>query len=319
MRRREFITLVGVAAVMCPSTARTQQAAKLPTIGFSGPALWAPAFEQRLRELGWVAARTVAIEYRSAEGHNERYSEIATEFVRLKVNVIVTVGGSPTLAAQRATSLIPIVFVSGDPVGSGLVASLARPDSNATGIMGHPIGLAGKRLDLLRELLPSFRRLSVMVNANIPGFQRAMDEVQAAASTLGLEATILEIRRAEDIAPAFEALKDRADALYVVGAPLTFTNLNKITTLALGARIPTIFDFREFVDAGGLLSYGANVPDLVRHAADFVDRVLRGAKPADLPVQQPTKFDLVINLKTAKALGLKIPESFLLRADEVVE
>jgi putative ABC transport system substrate-binding protein len=315
MRRREFITLVGVAAVMGPSAARAQQAAKLPTIGFSGPALWAPAFEQRLRELGWVAARTVAIEYRSAEGHNERYSEIATEFVRLKVNVIVTVGGSPTLAAKRATSLIPIVFVSGDPVGSGLVASLARPDSNATGIMGHPIGPAGKRLDLLREVLPSFRRLSVMVNANIPGFQRGMDEVQAAASTLGLEATILEIRRAEDVAPAFEALKDRADALYVVGAPLTFT----ITTLALGARIPTIFDFREFVDAGGLMSYGTNVADLLRLAADFVDRILRGAKPADLPVQQPTKFDLVINLKTAKALGLKIPESFLLRADEVVE
>ena len=174
MRRREFITLVGVAAVMGPSTARAQQAAKLPTIGFSGPALWAPAFEQRLRELGCVAARTVAIEYRSAEGHNERYREIATEFVRLKVNVIVTVGGSPTLAAKRATSLIPIVFVSGDPVGSGLVASLARPDSNATGIMGHPIGLAGKRLDLLRDVLPSFRRLSVMVNANIPGFQRGM-------------------------------------------------------------------------------------------------------------------------------------------------
>jgi putative ABC transport system substrate-binding protein len=315
MKRREFITLVGVAAVMGPSTARAQQAAKLPTIGFSGPALWAPAFEQRLRELGWVAARTVAIEYRSAEGHNERYSEIATEFVRLKVNVIVTVGGSPTLAAQRVTSLIPIVFVSGDPVGSGLVASLARPDSNATGIMGHPIGLAGKRLDLLREVLPSFRRLSVMVNANIPGFQRGMDEVQAAAFTLGLEATILEIRRAEDVAPAFEALKDRADALYVVGAPLTFT----ITTLALGARIPTIFDFREFVDAGGLMSYGTNVADLLRLAADFVDRILRGAKPTDLPVQQPTKFDLVINLKTAKALGLRIPESFLLRADEVVE
>jgi putative tryptophan/tyrosine transport system substrate-binding protein len=319
MRRREFITLVGVGAVMGPSTARAQQAAKLPTIGFSGPAPLGPAFEQRLRELGWIAGRTVAIEYRSAEGRNERFTEIATEFVRLKVDVIVTLGESPTLAAKQATSLIPIVFVSGDPVGSGLVASLARPGGNATGLMAQPIGLAGKRLDLLREVVPGFRRLSVLVNANIPGFQRGVDEVQAAASTLGLEATILEIRRAEDIAPAFEALKDRADALYVVGAPLTFTNLNKITTLALGARIPTIFDFREFVDAGGLLSYGANVPDLVRHAADFVDRILRGAKPADLPVQQPTKFDLVINLKTAKALGLKIPESFLLRADEVVE
>jgi putative ABC transport system substrate-binding protein len=185
--------------------------------------------------------------------------------------------------------------------------------------MGHPIGLAGKRLDLLREVVPSFRRLSVMVNANIPGFQSRMDEVQTAASTLGLEATILEVRRAEDVAPAFEALKGRADALYVVGAPLTFNNQNKIITLALGARIPTIFDFREFVDAGGLMSYGTNVADLLRLAADFVDRILRGAKPTDLPVQQPTKFDLVINLKTAKALGLKIPESFLLRADEVVE
>jgi putative ABC transport system substrate-binding protein len=315
MKRREFITLVCGAAAMGPSTARAEQAAKLPTIGFSGPVQWAPAFEQRLRELGWIAGRTIAIEYRSAEGHTERFTEIASEFVRLKVNVIVTVGGSPTLAAKQATSLIPIVFLSGDPIGSGLVASLARPVDNATGIMGHPIGLAGKRLDLLREVVPGFRRLSVMVNANIPGFQTRMDEVQAAASTLGLEATMLEIRRAGDVAPAFEALKDRADALYVVGAPLTFA----ITTLALGARIPTIFDFRDFVDAGGLMSYGANVTDLLRLAADFVDRILRGAKPADLPVQQPTKFDLVINLKTAKALGLKIPESFLLRADEVIE
>jgi putative ABC transport system substrate-binding protein len=315
MKRREFITLVGVAAVMGPSTARAEQAARLPTIGYSGPGRWAPAFEQRLRELGWIAGQTVAIEYRSAEGHTERFTEIATEFVRLKANVIVTVGGSPTLAAKHATSLIPIVFISGDPVGSGLAASLARPGGNATGIMGHPIGLAGKRLDLLREVVPGFRRLSVMVNANIPGFESRMDEVQAAASTLGLEATILEVRRAEDVARAFEALKGRADALYVVGAPLTFA----IATLALGARIPTIFDFRDFVDAGGLMSYGANVTDLLRLAANFVDRILRGAKPADLPVQQPTKFDLVINLKTAKALGLKIPESFLLRADEVVE
>jgi putative ABC transport system substrate-binding protein len=315
MKRREFITLVGVAAVMGPSRTRAEQTAKLPTIGFSGPARWAPAFEQRLRELGWIPGRTVAIEYRSAEGHTERFTEIATEFVRLKVNVIVTVGGSPTLAAKQATSLIPIVFISGDPVGSGLVASVARPNGNATGLMVHPIGLVGKRLDLLREVVPGFRRLAVMVNANIPGFQIRMDEVQAAASTLGLEATILEIRRAEDVAPAFEALKNRADALYVVGAPLTFT----ITSLALGARIPTIFDFRDFVDAGGLMSYGANVNNVLRLAADLVDRILRGAKPADLPVQQPTKFDLVINLKTAKALGLKIPESFLVHADEVVE
>jgi putative ABC transport system substrate-binding protein len=315
MKRREFITLVGVAAVMGPSTARAEQAGKLPTIGFLGPSRWAPGFEDRLRELGWIAGRTVAIEYRSAEGHAERFSEIATEFVRLEVNVIVTVGGSRTLAAKHATSLIPIVFVSGDPVGSGLVASLARPGGNATGLALHPIGLAGKRLDLLREIIPDLRRLSVMVNANIPGFQSRIDEVQAAASTLGLEATIWEIRRAEDVAPAFEALKDRADGLYVVGAPRTFA----IATQALGARIPTIFEIRDFVDAGGLMSYGVNETHLFRLAASFVDRILRGANPADLPVQQPTKFDLVINLKTANALGLKIPESFLLRADEVIE
>ena len=315
MKRREFVTLVGVAAVMGPSTARAEQARKLPTIGFLGPARSAPAFEQRLRELGWIPGRTVAIEYRSAEGRTERFTEIATEFVRLKVSVIVTVGASPTLAAQQTTSRIPIVFISGDPIGSGLVASVARPGGNATGLVVHPIGIAAKRLDLLREVVPGFRRLSVMVNANIPGFQCRMDEVQAAASTLGLEATILEIRRAEDVAPAFEALKDRADAMYVVGVPLTFA----IATLALAARIPTIFDFRDFVDAGGLMSYGADVTKLLQLAANFVDRILRGAKPADLPVQLPTKFDLVINLKTAKALGLKIPKSFLVRADEVVE
>ena len=268
-----------------------------------------------MRELGWIAGRTVAIEYRSAEGHTERSKEIATEFVRLKVNVIVTVGGSPTLAVKRATSLIPIFSISGDPVGSDLVASLARPDGNATGLALNPISLAGKRLELLREVVPGFRRLSVMVNANSPGFKNRMDEVQAAASALGLEATILEIRRAEDVASAFEALGDRTDALYAVGVPLTFA----IATRALTARIPTMFEYREFVDAGGLMSYGVDATHLWRLAATFVDRILRGAKPADLPVQQPTKFDLVINLKTARALGLKVPESFLLRADEVVE
>ena len=315
MRRREFITLVGVAAVMGPSPTRAEQTRKLPIIGFLGPAWSAQDFEDRLRELGWIAGRTVAIEYRSAEGHTERSNEIATEFVRLKVNVIVTVGGSPTLAVKRATSLIPIVSISGDPVGSDLVASLARPDGNATGLALNPISLAGKRLELLREVVPGFRRLSVMVNANSPGFKNRMDEVQAAASALGLEATILEIRRADDVASAFEALRDRADALYAVGVPLTFA----IAPRALTARIPTMFEYREFVDAGGLMSYGVDATHLWRLAATFVDRILRGAKPADLPVQQPTKFDLVINLKTARALGLKVPESFLLRADEVVE
>jgi putative ABC transport system substrate-binding protein len=196
---------------------------------------------------------------------------------------------------------------------------LAQPGGNLTGLTVQPTAeIAGKRLDLLREVIPGFRRLSIMVNVN-RAYQQELGEIQAAVSRFGLEATILEIRRAEDIAPAFEAVKNRTDALYVFSEPLMNANRVKINTLALGARIPTIFGFREFVDAGGLMSYGPNFADLFRHAADLVDKILRGAKPADLPVQQPTKFDLIVNLTTAKALGLKIPESFLLRADEVIE
>ena len=319
MQRRDFITLLG-GTVAWPFAARAQQAAKLPTIGFLGPAPWAPAFEQRLREFGWIVGRTVAIENRSAEGYTERFTEIVAEFVRIKVDIMVTAGAYTSLTAKQATSFIPIVFTSAsDPVGNGLVASLARPGGNTTGILTQPSGMAGKRLDLLREVAPGFRRLSVMVNVIHPEFERWTVEIRAAASTLGLETTILEIRQAADIAPAFAALKGRADALYVAGDPLTTMNRDEINALALGERIPTIFDFREFVDAGGLMSYGTNLADQLRHVADFVDRILRGARPADLPVQQPTKFDLVINLKTAKALGLRIPESFLLRTDDVVE
>jgi putative ABC transport system substrate-binding protein len=247
-------------------------------------------------------------------------AEYAAEFVGLKVDVIVTSAGG-VIAAKQATSVIPIVFAAfGDPVAAGLIASLARPGGNVTGLTIQPSDLAGKRLDLLREVVPGFRRLSIMVNVGNPAlFGKELGELQAAASTFGVEATVLEVRRAEDIAPAFDAIKDRTDALYVFSEPLMNANRIKINTLALGARIPTIFGFREFVDAGGLMSYGANFADLFRRAADFVDKILRGAKPADLPVQQPTKFDLIINLTTAKALVLKIPESFLVRADEVIE
>ncbi len=200
------------------------------------------------------------------------------------------------------------------------MTSLAQPGANVTGLTVEPTAeIAGKRLDLLREVVPGFRRLSIMANVGNPAYQQELGEVQAAVSRFGLEATILEIRRAEDIAPAFEAVKNRMDALYVFSEPLMNANRVKVITLALGARIPTIFGFREFVDAGGLMSYGPNFADLFRHAADIVDKILRGAKPADLPVQQPTKFDLIVNLTTAKALGLTIPESFLLRADEVIE
>jgi putative ABC transport system substrate-binding protein len=275
---------------------------------------------QRLRELGWVEGRNIAIEYRWAEGRGERYAEIAAEFARLKVDVILTSGAASVIAAKQATSVIPVVFATaGDPVGTGLVASLARPGGNVTGLSIQQTDLAGKRLELLRELIPGLRRLAILANVGSPNAVLDMREVQAAASTFGLEVTPFEIRRAQDIAPGFEALKGRAGALYVVTDPLVFTYRARIHTLAMGARLPTIYNFQEYVEAGGLMSYGPNFPELWRRAAEFVDKILRGAKPSDIPVEQPTKFDLVINLTTAKALGLTIPESFLLRADEVVE
>jgi len=323
MRRREFIALLSSGVAGWPLAARAQQSGRLRTIGFLGPnthsaaSEWLAAFVQRLRELGWIEGRTVAIEYRWAEGRKERAAEIAAEFVRLKVDVIVTQSTPAVLAAKQATSAIPIVFASaGDPVGTGVVASLARPGGNITGLSGQATDTAAKRLQLLREVVPNLRRLAIMANVGNPFAVLEMDEVQAAARTLGLEVAALEIRRAEDIAPALETLKGRAEALYIGGDPLLITNQN---TLALGAKLPTISIFRHHVVAGGLMSYGPSFTDQYRRAAEFVDKIFRGSKPADLPVEQPTKFDLVLNLTTAKVLGLTIPESFLLRADEVIE
>jgi putative ABC transport system substrate-binding protein len=325
MRRRAFITFLGGAAAW-PVAARAQQTQKLPTIGFLGSSTASAesqrvaAFVQRLRELGWIEGRTVAIEVRWAEGRNERYADIAAEFVRLKVDVIVTQGTATVIAARQATSVIPIVFAgAADPVGNDLVASLARPGGNVTGLSNQSTDLAAKRLELLREIVPAFGRVAIMGNVGNPAIVLEMREVQAAARMLGLEVAILEIRRAEDIASAFPALQVRADALYVAADPLLGTNRIRINTLALGARLPTMHDFREYVEAGGLMSYGPNLVDVFRRSADFVDKILRGRKPGDIPVEQPTKFDLVVNLTTAKALGLTISESFLSRADEVIE
>ena len=325
MKRREFITLLG-GAVAWPVKANAQQPGKLPTIGFLGAATqptvshWTVAFERRLRELGWVEGRTIAIEYRWAEGRQDRLTEIAAEFVQLKVNVIVTYATAPTVAAKRATSVIPIVFASaGDPVGTGLVASLARPGGNVTGLSNQQADLAGKRLELFREIDPKLQNLTIMGNVNAPASVLEMKEVETATRTLGLEVATSEIRRAEEIAPAFEVLKVRAGALYVVGDPLIFTNRVRINTLALGARLPTMYNFREYVQAGGLISYGANLTDLFRRSAEYVDKILRGTKPGDVPIEQPTKFDFVINLTTAKALGLDVPPALLARADEVIE
>ena len=326
MRRRDFFTLVGGAAAAWPLSARGQQPAKAPIIGFLGATTasagnqWAAAFVQRLNELGWIEGRTVAIEYRWADGRNERVAEIASEFVRLNVAVIVTYANTTAAATKRTVTTIPIVFAAaGDPVGTGLVASLARPGGNVTGLSLQQPEIASKRLQILRDLLPNLHTLAILANAGSPNAVLEMGEADAAARRLGLAVVRSEVRKTEDFAPALDALKGRAEALYVCSDPLLTTNRQGINTLALGVRLPTMYGFREFVEAGGLISYGPNFPDLFRRAAEYVDKILRGTKPADLPVEQPTKLDLVINLTTAKALGLMIPESFLLRANEVIE
>jgi putative tryptophan/tyrosine transport system substrate-binding protein len=324
MRRRDFITFVGGVAAIWPLSTRAQLPSKLPTIGFlgasaSGFAPWVSAFTARLGELGWIEGRTIAIEYRWSEGRPERYAEIAAEFVRRNVDVIVTVGSAVPIVKQ-ATSTIPIVFAVGiDPVGSGLVASLAKPGGNVTGLSIQANELAGKRLELLREVIPQLRRLAIMFNADNTQPVLEMGETQAEARRLGLEVAPLAIRRAEDVSPALQGLKTRADALYVAVDQLIVANRTPILTSALSERIPAIFSTSDFARGGALMSYGPSYSELFRHSADLVDKILRGTKPADIPVEQPTKFELVINLTTAKALGLTVPPSLLARADEVIE
>ena len=327
MRRREFITLLGGASAW-PLATHAQQPDRVAKIGFLGASWASPsdegqrlaAFVQRLRELGWIEGRTVAFEYRWAEGRAERFNEIAREFVQLKVDVIVTYSTPAVLAVKQATSLIPIVFAgAGDPIGTGLVASLALPRGNATGVSLQTSDIAGKRLELLRELVPDLTRLAIMANADSANSVLEMSEARAAADTLSINVIPLEVRRGQEIAPAFEALKGRAEALYVVLDPIMNAHRVRISILAVGARLPTVVPFRAFVEAGGLMSYGPNQPDVFRRAAHYVDKILRGAKPGDIPVEQPTKFDFIVNLTTAKALGLEIPPTLLARADEVIE
>jgi len=324
--RRELLVALGGAAVAWPLAVRAQQSGKLQTIGFMGQSTrsaaseWVAPFVQRLRELGRIEGRTVTIEYRWAEGREERIAQIAAEFVRLKVDIVVTSGTPEVLAAKQATSVIPIVFATaGDPVANGLIDSLARPGGNVTGLSLQSNDIAGKRLGLLREVVPGLGRLAILANVSNPFSVLELGETRAAARMLGLEADSLEIRQGEDIATAFEAVKGRAEAVYVCTDGLVNANRIRINTLALAARLPTMHGYRDYVEAGGLMSYGANLPDLFRRSADYVDKILRGAKAGDIPVEQPTKFDLVINLTTAKALGLQVPPTLLARADEVIE
>jgi putative ABC transport system substrate-binding protein len=332
--RRALIGLLGGAgaAALEPGLAWAQ-AGKPATIGFLGTGSaagwqpWTAVFEQRLQELGWIEGRTVAIEYRWGEGNRERFAEFADDLVRRKVDIIVT-GGSAVASVKQATTVIPVVFVlATDPIGGGLIASLSRPGGNVTGSSNQGIDLAGKRLELLREVVPGLRRLAVLANANYPDSVAEMSEVGSAAGRLGLDVTRLEIRQARDIAPAFATLGaqagtqagTQASALYVAVDGLVAANRTRIFILAAGARLPTIVNAREHAEAGALMSYGPSFPALFRRAAEYVDRILRGAKPADLPVEQPTKYDLVVNLVTAKAIGLEVPPTLLARADEVIE
>jgi putative ABC transport system substrate-binding protein len=325
MRRREFIGLAGTAAAW-PLVAHAQRTIKRPTIGLLGSGTaaaqreWTAALLQRLRELGWIEGDNVAIEYRWAEGRTDWLPALADELVRLKVDVIVTHNTPPTLAAKKATSVIPVVFATaGDAIGSGIVASLARPGGNVTGLSSMQPDTAGKRVELLRELIPDLRRLAALLDVDNPFSARDNAEVQRFAQTIGIEVDTFEIRRDEDIDRAFDAFRSRAQALYIPSVPLLFANRARIDSLALAARLPTMHGVRELVEAGGLISYGPHWPDMWRRAANFVDKILRGAKPADLPVEQPTKFELVINLKAAKIIGLAIPPTVLARADEVIE
>lgn len=321
---RRVVIVGGAAAIVLPPALRAQQ--RKPVIGFLGATTaataraWVAALNQRLGELGWVDGRTVTIDYHWADGRTERYAEIAAELVRRKVDVIVTFNTPAIFAAKKATSDIPIVFSLGaNPVGSGLVASLSRPGGNVTGLATAHADLIGKRIELLREVDPKLDRLAILANAGNPGSLAELREAQATARPLGLEVVTLEIRKAEEIDAAIGGVRGRVEALYVVADAVTNNERTRIITLALGAGLITLFGARDWVAAGGLMSYGPNFVDLFRRSGDYVDKILRGTKPQDLPVEQPTRFDLVINLVTAKALGIVVPPALLARANEVIE
>jgi putative ABC transport system substrate-binding protein len=328
MWRREFLPLIwgAVLALLVFFPASGQQRDKIPVVGFVGatsPTIWAPfiaAFRDRMRELGWIDGYNIAFELRWAEGHEDRYAEFAAELIRLNARVILTSSTGPVIALKKATSTIPIVFAAaGDPVGTGLVSSLAHPGGNVTGLSNQQTDLAGRRLAFLREIAPEIRRVGVMGNVTAPNVVLEMNAVVAAALKLGLDVVPVTLSRADDILPGMKSVIGKVDALYICTDPLLTLHRARISTFAASEKLPTVYAFREYVEAGGLLSYGPNFPDLFRRSADFVDKILHGARPSDIPVEQPTKYDLIVNLTTAKALGLEIPESFLLRADQVLE
>ena len=325
-KRREFITLLGGTAAW-PLAARAQQAGKvhrigvLETISTTLNVANFYALREGLRQLGYAEGQNLVIEYRSADGRDDRFPGLARELLALKVDVIVTRGTPAAKAVKNATSTVPVVMTaSGDPVGVGLVTSLARPGGNITGLSAIVGELSPKRLELIKEIVPGLARIAVLANTSNDAVRRDWARIETAARSLGVQSQLLDLRESDALGPTFDdASARRADALVVVIDAITQANQQRIVDLAMKHRLPAIYSSREFVDAGGLISYGVSYPDLYRRAATYVDKILKGTKPADLPVVQPTKFELVINLKTAKALGIEVPPTLLARADEVIE
>jgi putative ABC transport system substrate-binding protein len=326
MNRRTFLGTLAGGLLAAPLVAQAQPAGKVPRIGFlfsgaSGPAREVDTFRQGLRDLGYIEGQNIAIEYRFAGGQVERLPELAAELVRLKLDVIVAPYTPPALAAKRATSTIPIVFaVVADAVGAGLIANFARPGRNITGLTSSSAELGGKRLELLKQVVPKASRVAVLYNPADRSNVLVLKQLQESAPTLALTLQPLEVREPREFEGAFLAMtRERAHAMFGTSGVLTFEHNKVLVDLAAKRRIPAMWGHRQFVDAGGLTSYAVNFYDQIRQTAVYVDKILKGAKPADLPVEQPTKFELVINLKTAKALGLTIPPSLLQRADQVIE
>ena len=327
MNRRAFLRIVPFALLAAPLAVKAQQVGKVYRIGFLGNSTAAleanlvGPFREGLRELGYVEGRNVQIEYRWAEGKYERFPELVAELLALKVDVLVTAGTPAALAIKRATTTIPLVMVAvGDPVGTGLVASLARPGGSMTGLTSIAPDLEGKRLELLRAAVPKLSRVSVIWNPANPFHVTAEKEARSAAQVLQMKVHSVGVRTAQELDPAFVAIvKERPGAFIVLADRIFLHNRGRIVDFAVRNRLPAVYAYRELVEAGGLMSFGPNYADMHRRAATFVDKILKGAKPADLPVEQPTKFELLINLKTAKALGLTIPPSVLLRAEEIIQ
>ena len=325
---RRFLLIALTALMLCAAVpAQAQQATKVPRIGYltasslSAQSARIEAFRQGLRELGYVEGKNIVIEYRHAEGKQHRLPALVVELVRLKVDVIVSAGPAPTRSAKEATVTIPIVMAQdSDPVGNGFVASLARPGGNITGLATLASEIGGKRLELLKEIVPRLSRVAVLGDSTFPGNAQALRETELAAGALAVQLQYLDVQGHKDIETAFrEASKGRADAVLVMTGPVANSHRKEIAELAVKNRLPAIFHQSEYVEDGGLMAYGVSSNDLYRRAATYVDKILKGAKAADLPVEQPTKFELLINLKTAKQIGLTIPPNVLARADKVIK